>query len=89
MLYKLGKVVLQLCSFCMKKTETSVHLFHTCTKTNILFSQIMLSLQHLLTIPPVVPNSVIISFTDLEANYQLINHFLLILKYYVYKAREN
>ena len=32
--------------FCMKEPETSIHLFHTFTKANILWSQLQLSLQH-------------------------------------------
>lgn len=32
------KVVSPVCSFCMTEPETSIHLFHICTKMNILWS---------------------------------------------------
>ena len=68
------------CSFCMKETSS---------KTKIVWSQVMLLLEDTLAIPLIMPNSVIFSFTDCEAKYQLISHFLVFLKYYVYKAGEN
>ena len=89
MLYKFGKQYHHFALSCMKEHETSIHLFHTCTKTNILWSQLRLLIQDLLIIPKVTPQSVIYGFTDHEANFQLINHFLLIFECYVLKTREN
>ena len=36
MLYKFGKNVSPLCSFCKEEPESQIHLFHSCTKTNSL-----------------------------------------------------
>ena len=69
---------------------TTEKFFYTSTKTKILWSQVPLSLQDSLIIPlSITPQTSIFGFTDHEANFQLINKFLLIFKYYVYKAREN
>ena len=51
MLYKFGKAVSPLRSFCIKESESSINLFYTSTKTNILWSQVPLSLQDSLIIP--------------------------------------
>ena len=51
--------------------------------------QLQHSFQNLLVIPPITPQSVIFGFTDHKENYNLINHILVIFKYYVYKTREN
>ena len=89
MLYKFGKMESPLRSFCIKEPESQIHLFHSCTKTNFLWMQLQHSFQNLLVIPSITPQSVIFGFTDHKENYNLINHILVIFKYYVYKTREN
>ena len=89
MLYKFGKMESPLRSFCIKEPESQIHLFHSCTKTNFLWMQLQHSFQNLLVIPSITPQSVIFEFTDHKENYNLINHILVIFKYYVYKTREN
>ena len=37
-LYKFGKKISPLCSFCMKEPEIPIHLFHSCAKTNFLWT---------------------------------------------------
>ena len=61
----------------------------TCTKTNFLWTQLQESFQNVLIIPPITPQSAIFGFIDHKVNYHLINHILLLFKYYVYKTREN
>ena len=51
--------------------------------------QLQDSFQNVLIIPPITRQSGLFGFTDPEVNYHLINHILLIFKYYVYKLREN
>ena len=87
-LYKFGKNVSPLCFFCMEEPESPIHLFHSCTKTNFLWTQLH-SFQNVLIVPPITPQSAIFGFIDHKVNYHLINHTILILKYYVYKTREN
>ena len=89
MLYKFGKKVFPLCSFFMKEPESPIHFFHSCTKTTFLWTQLQYSFQNVLIIPSITLQNAIFGFTDHKENYHLINHILLILKYYVCKSREN
>ena len=73
----------------MEEPESSIHLFHSCTKANFLWMQLQHSFQNVLIIPPITPQSAIFGFVNHEVNYHLINHILLIFKYYIYKTREN
>ena len=73
----------------MKEPEIPIHLFYSCTKTNFLWTQLQYSFQNVLIILSITPQSTIFGFTDHKENYHLINHILLIFKYYVYKTREN
>ena len=77
--------------FCamMDEPESSIHLFHSCTKTDVLWMQQQHSFQNILIIPPITPQSAIFGFIDHKVNYHLINHILLTFKYYVYKTRKN
>ena len=56
---------------------------------SLLLSHLRLSLQDLLIILLITPQSAIFGFTNHEANFQLINYFLLVFKYFVYNVREN
>ena len=51
--------------------------------------QLQHSFQNILIIPPITPQSAIFGFIDHKVNCHLINHILLIFKYYVYETREN
>ena len=55
MLYKFGKKVSPLFSFCMEEPESQIHLFHSCTKTNFFWTQLQHSFQDALIIPPIPP----------------------------------
>ena len=69
----LEKKIASFCSFCM----------------NFLWTQLQISFQNVLIIPPVTPHSTIFGFTDHKVNHNLINQILFMLKYYVYDTREN
>ena len=73
----------------MEEPEGPIHLFHSCTKANFLWMQLQHSFQNILIIPPITPQSAIFGFIDHKVNCHLINHILLIFKYYVYETREN
>ena len=85
-LYKFGKKISPLCSFCMEESESPIHLFHSWTKANFLWTELQHSFENVLIIPPITLQGAIFGF---KVNYHLINHILLISKYYVYKTREN
>ena len=88
-LYKFGKEESPFCFFTMEEPESQVHLFHSCTKINFLWTQLQHSFENALIIPPNTLLSTILGFTDHKVNWHLINYILLIFKYYVYKTREN
>ena len=44
------KKISPLCSFCMEELESPIHLFHSCTKTNLFWTQLHYSFQNVLTI---------------------------------------
>ena len=50
MLYKFGKKLSPLCSFCMEEPESPIHLFHS---TNFLWMQVQHSFQNVLIISPI------------------------------------
>ena len=89
MLYKFGIKLSPLFPFCMEDPESPIHLFHSCTKTNFLWTKLQHSFQNVLLNPPITPQSAIFGFNDHKVNYHLINHILLIFKCFVYKNREN
>ena len=51
MLYKFGKMVSPLCSCCMEEPESTIHLFHSCTRTKFLWKQPQHSFQNVLIFP--------------------------------------
>ena len=53
MLYKFEQKVSPLCSFCMEESESRIHLFHSCTKTNFLWTQLQHSIQNALILDPI------------------------------------
>ena len=73
----------------MEESERPIHFFHFCYKTNFLCTQLQHFFQNVLIIPPITSQSAIFGFTNNKVNYHLINHRLLMFKYYVYKTREN
>ena len=73
MLYKFGKKVSLLCSFCMEEPESPIHVFCTCTKINFLWTQLQHSFQNVLIVPPITPQSAIFGFTDHKVNCHLVN----------------
>ena len=73
----------------MKGPESPNHIFHSCTKTNFVWTQLPHSFENISIIPSSTPASAIFGFTDHKGNYHLTNHILLIFKYYVHKTREN
>ena len=73
----------------MEEPESPGHLFHSCIKTNFLWTQLQHSFQNILKIYPVIPQSAINGFSDHKVNYHLISHILLTFKYHVDETREH
>ena len=82
MLFKYGKSGSPLCSFCNVKEETPYHLFYECSHTISLWNQLRHFLSNSLNIPLLTPQSAIFGFINQKENFLIINHLLLIFKFY-------
>ena len=90
MLFRFEKVSSPLCSFCKAEEETATHLFYYCHLTQSLWNQLRGVFVNKLDIPLTTPQSAIFGFLDIKnENYLIINHLLLIYKFYLYKARDS
>ena len=90
MLHKFKKIESPLCSYCNMESETPLHLFYSCPKTKELWHQLSDFLSQDLHSPHFTPQSSIIGLY--ENRYQhllLINHSILIFKFYIYNARNS
>ena len=88
MLFKFGKSNSPHCSFCKKEEETPLHLFYECSKTSNLWIELQLCLENKILLPSITPQSAIFGFIDITENKILLNHLLLIFKFYLYNARK-
>ena len=77
------------CSFCKCEEETPIHLFHICRKTQALWTELTSHLNRHLNLPHLTPQSAIFVFLDISnKNYLIVNHLLLLFKYYIYNVRD-
>ena len=88
MLFKFGKSNSPHCSFCKKEEETPLHLFYECSKTSNLWIELQLCLENKILLPSITPQNAIFGFIDITENKILLNHLLLIFKFYLYNARK-
>ena len=88
MLFRFGKIDSPLCSFCKMIEETPLHLFYNCIKTKLLWDQLKDFISNeTLSFPSLTPQSAILGHIDLSDDYLLINHIILIYKFYIYNSR--
>ena len=77
-----------LCSFCNREEEIVLHTFYSCIFTKALSNDLKNSVEGLLQLPNLTPQSAMFVFLDINTNVYLIsNHLLLIFEFYVSKAR--
>ena len=76
-----------LCSFCNTSEETPEHLLSLCTHTLTLWSQLQVFLDGYIVLPDLVPQTAILGYLNIDNDFILINHLLLIFKQYLYKSR--
>ena len=69
--------------------ETPIHLFHGCIKTNLLWYKLKEFLKTKIGLPVNMPQSAIFGFLNYENNSDIINHLVLIFKYYLFNSREH
>ena len=89
LLYRFGKIDSPLCSFCKTQEETPFHLFYECSKANNLWVDLKSFLENRIPLPSLTPQSAIFGFIDVFDNKLILNHLLLIFKYYLYNARKS
>ena len=88
-LFEFNKINSPECSFCKCEEETTIHLFHICRKTQALWTQLTSHLNRHLNLPHLTPQSAIFGFLDISnKDYFIVNHLLLLFKYYTYNARD-
>ena len=87
-LFKFNIVFSPLCSFCNSEDETPIHLFHSCNQTKSHWSKFQELLNSKVLIPQNTPQSAFFGFPDNKQNFEIINHFHLIFKYYLFKSRD-
>ena len=87
MLFRFKKVDSPLCSYCNEEEETLLHLFHSCLKTKQLWNRLRQYFSQFINIPLSTPQSSILGIFDNNQHSELINHLLLIFKFYIYSAR--
>ena len=88
--FHFGKTQSPLCSFCHTEAETTLHIFHKCSATKILWNQLLLFFETHLDFPDLTPQAALFGFVNESDNNLNIlqNHILLIFKLYVYQSRE-
>ena len=90
MLYRFEISQDSLCSICSLEEETPMHIFYSCNHTQILWERLNCYIQNNLDFPSLPSHSAILAFTDSQSeNFIIINHLLLIFKYYFFKSRSN
>ena len=88
MLFRFAKIDSPLGSFCKMIDETPLYLFYNCTKTKLLWDQLKEFISNeTLSIPSLMPQNAILGHIDLSDDYLLINHLILICKFYIYNSR--
>ena len=86
-LFKFGLVSSPLCSFCNASNETPEHLFSLCVHTQSLWLQFKTFFESIIDLPDLLPQTAILGFFNIDYDYALINHLLLIFKQYLYNSR--
>ena len=88
MLFRFKKVDSPLCSYCNEEEETPLHLFHSCLKTKQLWNKLRQYFSQFINIPRSTLQSSILEIFDNNQHLELINHLLLIFKFYIYSVRK-
>ena len=79
-----------LCSFCSLEEETPMHVFYSYNHTQILWERLKYYIQKNLDLQSLTSQSAILGSTNSQSeSFIIINHLLLIFKYYICKSRSN
>ena len=84
MLFRFRKSDSPLCSSCKMAHETPLHLYYNCTNMKLPRDQLKVFISNkTLSILSLSPQSAILGDIDLSDDYLLINHLILIYKFYI------
>ena len=86
-LFRFKKVDSRLCSYCNEEEETLLHLFHSCFKAKKLWNKLRQYFSQFINISHSTSQSSILGIFDNIQHSGLINHLLLVFKFYIYSAR--
>ena len=87
-LFTFGLVRDSKCSFCKREDETIFHVYNDCINVKKLWQDLKKFCSQFINIPDITPQSAILGFFDHNNDDSLIiNHLLLIFKWYIYKTR--
>ena len=90
MLYQFGIQQASLCTFCSLEEKTPMNISYSCNHMQILWKIFECYIQNSLDLPSLTLQSDILGFTDSQSeNLIIMNHLLLIFKYYTFKSRSN
>ena len=87
MLFRFEKVDSPLCSYCNDEEETLLPLFHPSLKTKQPWNKLRQYFSKFINTPHSTQQSSILGIFDNNQHSELINHLLLIFKFYIYSAR--
>ena len=86
-LFRFKKVDSPFCSYCNEEEETPLHLFHSCLKIKQLWKKLRKYFSKFINILHSTQQSSVLGIFDNNQHSELINHLLLIFKFYIYSAR--
>ena len=90
MLHRFGISQDLLYSFCNLEEETPKHIFYSYNHKQIIWERFKYYIQNNLDISSLTLRSAILCFTDSQSeNFIIIDHLLLIFKYYIFKSRSS
>ena len=87
-LFDFGLVDSEKCRFCLVSNETTIHIFSECPIVKELWNCLYDIFKDYVSLPNLSPQSATLGFTSNIENSLLINHIVLMFKYYVYSSRK-
>ena len=88
-LYHMKLVASPLCSLCKREFETISHLFLRCESSKRLWAEIQKWSSHTITLPQLSEKIVYLGWFSNDPQTILINHILLLYKYFLYSRRND
>ena len=88
-LFHFGLVDSEKCRFFPASNETPIHIFSECPIVKELWNCLCDVFKDYVSVPNLSPQSATLGFTSNIENSTLINHVVLLFKYYVYKSRKD